>query len=225
MDLDTVDRFRHAFYRLVGSEGDDQELIRRGEELNEVADLFLTRGCRNAQRYMLSVGYTGWRTRSGAIEWLPASFGQVRAPLPGDFMRAYGDERRSALVDTDGRRWGAQARADIDHIEGNFYFIDGEAIRLTKRASPPTTLFLDYHYRHAPFSDTVSFTFPLEARPLIVAEAADLAKEDNWLPGGPEMERKIERALQRARTEARDVARSTKQPRSMRRSRRYGNRW
>jgi hypothetical protein len=65
----------------------------------------------------------------------------------------------------------------------------------------------------------------MDARYLIVAEAANVGKEENWLPGGREMEQKIERALFRAREEARHIARSTKNPRQFQKLTRFGNHW
>jgi len=229
MELDTVDKHREAFYRLVGTESDDPALTDRGEETDEVVDLYLTRGCRVAQRWMLKMGYDGWRERSSVLSWsgTDAADGGRYSDLPSDFLRAFGNQRVSALREADGRPWGVEMSAEDDFRRGSFYYIRGEQLWIGHSAVPPGALYLAYHYRHPKWEGLTDndIDFPMEARPLIVAEAANLAKEENWLPGGPEMERKIERARARAREEARDVARPTKQPRQMRQSRRVGNRW
>jgi hypothetical protein len=221
MELDTAARLRNAFFRLVSSGTGDDALSDFGEAENEVVDTFLTRGARSAQQWMLENGYKGWRRRE-AVEFTEDSFGIKRFALPADFLRAYGDRVRAALVKPDGSRWGREADEDET---GDGYFVEGGDLCLTRKANPPTTLYLDMHYLHPAFGANVVIDFPLAARALIVAFAADLAKEDAWLPAGPEMEMKIARALFRAKEEARKLARQTKSQRQMRKPRRLGNRW
>ncbi|KKL25613.1 hypothetical protein LCGC14_2403520, partial [marine sediment metagenome] len=69
MELDTIAKHRNAFYRLCGTESDDPELVLGGEGATEVVDLYLTDGCRNAQCWMLDMGYGGWRKRSSVLSW------------------------------------------------------------------------------------------------------------------------------------------------------------
>lgn len=145
--------------------------------------------------------------------------------LPSDFLRAYGNERRSALVEAGGKRWGKEGRPDDDEARGDRYYIRGEELWLARGARVPTTLYLDYHYLHRAWTASISIDFPLEARGLVVAEAAAAAKEESWFPGERDDEMRIDRALARAREDARDVARPTKQARALRKAPRYGNRW
>lgn len=229
MSLDTVAKIRYAFYRLVGTTGDDAALTDQGEATDDVAYLYLTRGVWAAQRWMLKMGYNGWYKRSSALSWTgtDATTGGRYWSLPSDFLRAFGDYRVSCLREANGDPWGQLITSPYDEgaVEGDYYYFRGDELWLARTAAPPTTLYLEYHHQHPAFSAAVTLDFPVEARPLIVAEAANLAKEEDWLPYGQEVEQKIERALIRAREEARDIARPTKAPRQFRRPIRYGNRW
>lgn len=233
--LDTVPKCRQAFLRLTGTLDDDAALTELGEAQNEVVDLFLTRGVRLAQRWMLKMGYKGWRKRFGPITWSGSdeTVGGRFVNLPTDFLRAFGRDRESALREANGEQWGFEIDTDTEHWKGDYYYFRGGddladvpgQLWITRNATLPTTIYLEYHYLHDAFANGITLDFPVEARWLIIAEAANLAKEENWLPGGQEMEQKIERALIRAREEARDIARPSKQVRKMRRVVRYGNRW
>lgn len=227
MELDTPAKVVMAFYRLCGTVSDDGALREQGEALDDVAYTFLTRGCRNAQRFLLKMGWQGWRKRSSALAFsgTDASTGGCYATLPSDFLRACGNAKESALVETNGDPWGQEVSSSDSKVKGNGYYLLGEELWLTRGAAPPTTLFLTYHYVHPLWSSSATIDFPVDAMPLVVAEAANVAKEEAWLPGGQDMEQKIERALMRAREEARDFARPTKQARTFRRPLRIGNHW
>ena len=225
--LSTVAKCKSAFFRLLGTESDDPSLVLEGESADDVLYLYLTRGTWTAQRWMLKMGYQGWRQRSAALTWTgtDATTGGTYSALPSDFLRAYGSARLSALVKADGTRWGDEISAEEEDQKGDGYYFRGDNLWLTRGATPPATLYLEYHYQHPAWSSSVTIDFPVEARPLLIAEAASAAKEENWLPGGAELEQKIERALFRAREEARDVVRPTKQQRRLRKAPRYGNHW
>ena len=227
MELDSVDKHIEAFYRLVGTTSEDSALTEQGEATNEVAYLYLTRGCRKAQRWMINVGYDGWRKRSSALSWsgTDAADGGRYTDLPDDFLRAYGNERKSALCEAGGDGWGQEIDPEQEHLRGNFYYVNGPQLWITRNASPPSTLYLKYHYTHPKWESSTTIEFPMDARSLIVAQAANAAKEENWLPGGPEMKAGIVSALAMAREEARDIVRPTKKPRQMRKAPRCGNRW
>jgi hypothetical protein len=227
VELDSVAKVVAAWYRLVGSISSDGALTEQGEATDDVVYTYLTRGYRNAQRWMLKMGYGGWRKRTTALTWSgsDAADGGRYATLPSDFLRSYGNQRMSALREAGGDQWGQEVKPEEDQLQGDYYYIRGEQLWLGRDASPPTTLYFDYHYKHPLWSASVTIDFPMDARALIVAEAANVAKEENWLPGGPEMEQKIERALMRAREEAREIVRVTKGPRTLRKPPRYGNRW
>lgn len=227
-------RLRAAFYRLVGVESDDEALTKQGEADDEVAHLFLTRGARMAQLYMLGQGYDGWRKRSPPLEWQGSDIadGGRYVDLPADFLRLWGDDERSTIETPDGRPWGFEVQEeDSRRRTGNYYFLRNDQLWVTRNASLPPVLHLVYHYRHPAILPGLDddpqngIDFPLLARPLIVAEAADAAKEDSWLPGGPEHELKIQRALVRARAEAREIARQTRTARRFRPPRRVSNHW
>ena len=227
MELDTPAKVVAAWYRLVGSLSSDGALTEQGEATDDVVYTYLTRGCRNAQRWMLKMGYGGWRKRTTALTWSgsDAADGGRYATLPSDFLRSYGNQRVSALREADGDQWGQEVKEEEDQLRGDYYYIRGEQLWLGRDASPPTSLFLDYHYKHPLWSSTTTIDFPMDARALIVAEAAVAAMAENWLPGDSAMERKIEIALMRAREEAREIVRVTKGPRTLRKPYRAGNHW
>lgn len=226
MELDSVALVREAWYRLCGTDADDDYLTAQGEGANEVAYLYLTRGCRNAQRWMLDMGSKAWRKRSDALTWsgTDATTGGRYSALPTDFLRAFGDGERSALRQANGDEWGTE-QLDGEFYKGNYYYFRDEAIWLARNANPPTTLYLEYHYQHPEWTASTTIDFPLDSRWLIIAEAANAAKEEDWLPGGPEMEVKIDRALTRAREEVRKNVRYSKRPRQIQKRTRYGNHW
>ena len=229
MELDSHARIRKALYRLVGTDEDDPALTAQDEAANEVADTFLTRGCRKAQRWMIKQGYDGWLKRSSALTWsgTDATDGGRYSALPSDFLRAFGNRRKSALTEADGDRWGTEIDPEQSTMQGNYYYVQGTRLWIARRASPPTTLYLWFHYMHPEWDNLAdaAIDFPLEARALIPATAADLAKEENWLPGGQEMKQAIARALAAAQEEARDIARPTKSPRRFRKPIRLGTHW
>jgi len=228
MEMTAVSQFVASFYRLLGTDATDDALILNGEAANDVAYQYLTAGCREAQRWMLKMGYGGWRKRSAALSFAGTDIadGGRYATLPADFLRAVGNQKRSALREPGGDGWGTEVTEHESEYRGDGFYIRGEQLWLTREANPPTTLYLEYHYTHPAWSAVLAtIDFPMDARSLIVAEAANEAKEENFLPGGPEMEGKIERALMRAKERARDIARPTKQARQMRRPTRLGNRW
>lgn len=227
MELSTVARVVAAWYRLVGTVSNDDALAEQGESVNDVAYTNLTVGCREAQRWLLKCGSGEWRKRSAALSFsgTDAADGGRYATLPSDFLRAWGSGSESALVEADGDSWGQEVTSRDTQLKGDGYYIMGSTLWLTRSAAPPTTLYLLYHYVHPAWSASVTIDFPMDARSLIVAEAAQAAMAENWLPGDQAMERKIEVAVMRARERVRDICRPTKQPRQMRRAPRIGNRW
>lgn len=232
MELDTVAKITDTFYRLVGTEDGDTALTEHGEAADEVAQLCLTHGCRQGQRWMLKCGYGGWRQRSSALTFsgADATDGGKYVALPSDFLQAYGNQhlQRSALVEANGDRWGREIEADEDHMTGDLYYIRGDQLWLARQAAPPTTLYLDYHYKHPAWDDDLDdgeIDFPLEARILIPAEAAAYGMTQNWLPGDREYERKIATARLEAREAARLISRRTKQPRTMLKPKRFMSRY
>ncbi len=228
MELDTVAKIVSAFYRLVGSVTADQSLTEQGESADDVAYLNLTRGSRSAQRWMLDVGFGGWRQRSSALAFTGSDDvdgGRYVTTMPTDFLRAYGSNRRSGMVEANGDRWGTEILEAQDHLWGDHYYFVGQVLWLARTASPPTVVYLDYHYTHPAWTSGVAIDFPMEARHLIPAYAAGHAVMDNWVSGGDEMEGRVSRALKAAQSEARSVARPTKSTRKFKRPTRISNRW
>lgn len=227
MELTSAAQFVRAFYRLVGEVSSDPELVALGEDVDEVAYTFLTRGTRAGQRWLLDNGYMGWRKRSSALTWSGTddTTGGTYSDLPSDFLKAFGNQKRSALVEANGDPWGIEVNAVDDTLEGDGYYFRGDELWLLRKASPPSTLYLDFHYTHPAWDENTAVDFPAEARGLIPAEAANLAALDNWLPGGNEMLAKVDRALKLAREQARALGRASKQVRQFRRPARHGNRW
>lgn len=225
-DLDTVAKVRHAWYRLVGSVPADSALTELGESEDDVAYLYLTSGCRDAQQYMLHNGYNGWRQRSSALSWsgTDATTGGKYSDLPTDFLRADGNRDRSALVQANGDRWGTQIDAEDDNAKGNYFYFLGDEIWLARTASPPTTLYLKYNYQHPVWTSGVTIDFPANVRSLIVAYAANSAKEENWFIGDHTMEAKVREAVLLAEKKVRMFVRQTKQSRQWRRPQRLGGR-
>ena len=222
MPLDTLAEVRNAFYRLLGTSSTDQAFIEHDTSTLEALYQHLTTGAWRAQRFLISAGMSDrWRKRSSAISWTgteAADGGRYVAlsTLAADFLRLSGDLRRSSLVEADGRRWGSQVEAEDDALRGDRFYLKNNQLWITKGASPPTTLYLDYHYRHPEVtSSTTTFDFPVDAMPLLVAEAASGALDESWVSGGQEMRQAVERNLERQRVNAKDVARQTREPRRM----------
>lgn len=234
MELSSVALIREAWYRLVGTTPDDAALTDLGEATDEVAYLALTRGSRVAQRWMLKMGYGGWRQRSAALTFSgtdDADGGRYVA-LPSDFLRtagrnrvSAGHDRQSALRAANGTPWGVEIDETQDHYRGNYYYLRGEQLWLARTAQPPGTLYLDYHYTHPVWSSGTTIDFPVDARSLIVAEAANVAMEENWYPLDDAGKQAILRAVRNAREEARDLVRQTKTPRRLQKAPRYGGNW
>jgi len=225
--LDGIAEHREEFYRLVNTDETDQELTLRGETENQICDMALTRGCHRAQRYLLKHGYRGWRKRSTALSFsgADATDGGQYADLPSDFLKAFGSRRVSALRKANGDQWGQEIEDYQDFWKGNYYYIRGDELWVTRTAVLPTALYLEYHYKHPVWNDSVTIDFPIEARYLIVAEAANVAKDHSWLTGDVELEAKIVRALDTAREEARSIAPRTRSQKLFQAPRRFGNRW
>lgn len=230
MLLDTPANVVQAFYRLVGSTSGDAALAKQGESTNDVAYYFLTRGFRRGQRWLIDRGLgSWWRTRGAAITWsgTEASDGGRYTALPSDFLRLWGDRTRtkSALVEADGTEWGQEVDEEQSALQGDYYYLKNSNLWITRSATPPDQLYIEYYYQHPEFTASVTMDFPMEARPLGVALAADFAASDGWLPGGAAMIAKIEKAVENAEGEAKNVARQTRKARRFAEPYRVANNW
>jgi hypothetical protein len=232
VELDTVAKLVQAFYRLVGMAASDPSLVKHGEDDDDVAYYYLTRGFRGAQRWLIDNGFQSyWRKRTSALTWSGSdTTGGRYSALPSDFLRLWGDRTRvkSALVEADGTDYGDLIDEEQSAYYGDFYYLKGAYLWITRGASPPDPIYLEYHHKHPAISSTLAdnaIDFEMDARPLAVAEAADAAASDSWLPGGTDMESKIARALEKARGEARRIARRTRSARRFAEAPRWGNHW
>lgn len=228
----TVAQCLRAFYRLTGTLSDDDALVEAGDATDAVAYEFLTRGFRAMQLYALEAGYAGWRARSTAITtWSgteAADGGRYKALSDvgmDDLLRLWGDDRRSALREADGTPWGEEISERDSDRQGDFYYLKGEQLWITRLAKPPSTLYAEHHYEHPALAEGGTLDCPKNLTPLAVAYGANFAKEESWLPGGPEMEMKIERAVLAAEVEAKRHAKPSRAPRRFEAHTRIGNRW
>ena len=234
MEITTPAQALAALYRLTGTVSGDDGMEENGEDTDEVGYIYLTRGFRAAQRWLIARGLGDrWRKRSSALSWSGADStdGGRYAALPDDFLRLTGVRasnglRSGALREANGDAWGQEIAAEDDRYKGNFYYLKSDQLWLARDASPPTTLYLDYFYKHPAISAaTVSFDVPVDAVHLCVAEGANAAKEESWMEGGAEAEAKIERALARAQGEAVEIARQSRNRGKLRHRPVYGSRW
>lgn len=234
MELSTIASVRASFYRLCGITASDDALTENGETEGDVAYIYLTRGIRAAQLWLIGQGMGHrWRKRSSALSWSgnETTDGGRYAALPADFLRLHGwrdagGRWTGAVIEADGEAWGAEIPAEEARLRGNYYYLKNGQLWVARNASPPATAYLDYHYKHPALSAaTASFDFPVDAMHLAVAEAASAAKEESWLPAGQEMEQKIERALLKAQAGAKEIARQSRGRPRMRAPRIYGARW
>lgn len=227
MELDNIAKHKSAFYRLVGTTSDDDSLTENSEAEDDVFYLFITRGYRSAQRYLIDFCRMSdrWRTRSSAITWsgTESTVGGQYSALPTNFLRLAGNRHRSSLVEADGTRWGQEIDESDSIIKGQYYYLKNDQLWKTRSASPPSTVYLEYHHHHAVItSATSTFDLPAEARHLAVAFAANDAMTENWFPG---KDRNVVReALANAKYEAKQLRRS-REPIKMAAPRRYGTAW
>lgn len=233
MEYDTVAKLLLGFYRLTGAQSGDGSLTLRGESADDIGYLYLTRGARAAQRWLIDNGLEAyWRSRSSALSWsgTESSDGGRYTSLPTDFLRLWGDRTRtkSALVEADGDDWGTLIDEERSDLKGDFYYLKGGQLWVTRDADLPATLYLEYHHQHPAIDNSLAdgdIDFPMDGRPLIVAESGMLAAGEAWLPGGEEMEARLDRNLKRTRYEVRKVARRTREARRFARPPRAANHW
>jgi hypothetical protein len=227
-ELSTVADCLKAFYRLVGTTSDDDAMSENGEAADEVAYLYLTRGARSAQVYLIALGMSERWKSSATLSFGSAAVDGTRdANLPADFLRASGDRVNSALWDgTSGKRWGRQVEeTDIRTALGDYYALVGEKVRVANGASIPSTPKLDYIASHAAIAAASTLDFPTLALWMVPAEAAYLAMAEPWFIGDAQAVAAIERARTNAREEAKQYARRTREPRRITPTRIYGSHW
>jgi len=198
--LTNLASLQRAFYRLTGTASDDDSLIEHDDSSLEAVNQFLQYGLNDAQDYLMDCGLSDrWVKQATAItSWsgTESTDGGRYKALESDFFRLAGDNITSALRQADGTRWGHLIDfRDRFRVRGDRYWLQGTNLWIARGASPPASLIYDYHFR-IPTLSSGTVDFPVEDRPLIVAYAAERAMEDDWLPGGPEMEAKIRNKVQ-----------------------------
>jgi len=223
--LESVAQILEAWYRLLGSVPTDYALTELGEAEDEIGYIYLTQGCHDAQVYLIDQGYRGWRQRTAALTWAgtDATTGGQYASLPADFLKADGHKEKSPLVKVNGDRWGQLIDDEDDNVKGNYFYFVGDKLWLARTASPPT-VYLKYHYQHPEWTAAVTIDFPIIVRSLIVAYAANLAKDESWYVGDETDKRTIREAVLSAERRAQKFARQGKQNKQWRRPQIYG-RW
>lgn len=206
---------RRDFYALTGTSADDDGLNEYDVAANERVHRHIQAGLWDAQEYVLAhADPERWLSTSPALSFTTQADGSQRAALPSDFLRLAGDEKQSALWHGNGVRWGNLVDASRrTRAYGSQYWLQGEYLYVARGGSPPSGLVMDYHHRHAVLEDdTTALDFPVTDRSLIVAFAADHAKHEAWLPGGPEMLAKIQNNLGQRKLDAWRRARRTRSP-------------
>lgn len=210
-----------AFYRLTATSSANPALIEHdGANTLEALYSYLQYGMWDAQEFMLDNGMSDrWVAQSSALTPFlgtdAANAGRYIA-LPTDFIRLASGLDQSALRTPDGTPWGRLVEfKDRLRVGGGCYWLQGEFLWISRGSSPPTTMIMDYHQRHATLADASTVDFPTALRALPVAYAALRAKTDAWLPGDAEMEAKIDKNLLNLQREARRRARRTRDPKKI----------
>jgi hypothetical protein len=187
-DLAALADFRTAFYRKVGTVSSDDALVENGETAGAVADLCLTHGFRQAQRFLIAHGQAWrWIKRSSAITWLgsEAADGGRYVALPTDFLmfaQRGRDDYESSLKEANGEGWGLETVLEQAFRSGNYYYLKNSQLWISRGANPPSTLYLEYVFQHPVFADAITVDFPLEVRELVVSYAAQHGANDSWYP-------------------------------------------
>lgn len=222
--LNTRAELVRAFYNLTGSSASDAALTEHDASPGDQLHYYLTMGAWAAQRYMIGHGWADWWLKTSAALVFADDGEEQYAALPDDFLMLAGDGTRSSLLGADGRNYGTLVAESADPLTGVLnYALRNDRIYFGSGEVPAVTL--RYHYRHPEFDAAAdAVDFPAEHRALVVAEAADLAAKDSWLPGGTEMEARISRAVQAAQARAAGATRS-RAPRTFNGPAAYNGSW
>lgn len=234
--LDTAANCLKAFYRLVGTTSSDDALVENSEAADAVAYTCLTHGVETAQRFMIACGMTDrWRTRSQAItSWSGADAtdgGRYKdmsswIATSKSFLRLSGkkmDAAASSMMEANGERWGVEIDADNDYLTGDFFYLKNEQLWIARDAQVPTTVYVDYQYKHPEFTSSVTIDFPAEARGLFIAYAAQHGSAESWFPLADDS--RIQKNVEFWERQARAVARRSRGPRTQNAPRTTGSRY
>lgn len=209
-DLSTVAELLRLFYRLSGTTTSDDGLTENSEAADEVAYTCLNFGMQEAQRFMIGCGMTErWRKRNTAwTTWTgtDAADGGRYNTLPTDFLRLSGrpyDRMRSSLTEANGEKWGVEITDNEEFVRGNSYYLKNDQLWLTRNAAVPTTIYLDYQFKHPEMASGVTLNFPEDAMGLVAAYGVRKASMEGWFPSNPEL---AERNVMLWEKQARSVA-------------------
>ena len=219
---------KRALYRLMDTDDDDDDMIEHdntGEALEGIL-LSLQQGLESAQLFLIDKSLEEyWLTTTSALT-LTGTDPDRFFTLPTDFLRMYGERRMSALRSASGTRWGVPIDVKMRwRMVGNFYYLRNERLYVVKGASFPNGTLMDYIYRLPILADGSDVDFPAADRPLIVAFAAIHAMQENWMPGGQEMEAKLEANLKHRKNEAFRRARRSQEPKTVDPGEMIGDHW
>ena len=228
--LSTLAGLRTAFYRLTNTASDDEGMVEFEGSANETVDYFLQHGLWAAQEYIIDFGNKyRWLKASAALAFASgsdATTGGRYEALPADFLRLAGEDDFSALRTPDGKKWGRLIPVEHRYdVFGNCYYIRDDNIWICAGASPPSDVVMDYHWRLQLIASLTFTDFPREYRPLIVAEAAVLAMEEDWFSGTDEDKAALDRNAKAWRTKASRGMRRTQQPRKIKAKPVQGSHW
>jgi hypothetical protein len=179
---------RRAFYRLIGVAPGDRMLEIYDSEPGETVHYYIQHGLWNAQYFVITnTTANRWVKQSAPLTFtLDSASNEKYAELPDDFIRAAGDEQRSALwVPGQPGRWGTMMRFEDRHYKHSHrgYYLQNDRIWMHRNSAPPAGLVMDYYYQHPVLDDDSDpIDFPIEDRPLIAVEAAYLAMMEAWAP-------------------------------------------
>lgn len=213
------------FFRLVNADSSDDDLTEHDPTGSTLEGAYekLAQGLEETQLFLIQIGRGGqWRTRSSALTWTGTDPRRY-AVLPSDFLRLDSDpeQRISGLRDASGRQWGMEVdEQKRDQAGANRYYVvddpdDGYRVYVTKGSAPPSNLLAEYFTVADALADSTDMDVPADARPLVPAFAADIAKDEAWFPGGDAEKRAITQNLQAQRRRASKRGRLTRRSRKM----------
>jgi len=196
--LSTLNALKNGLYGLLNVSADDDAMTEFESTSGETVEDLLQYGLWAAQEWLINYAAPdSWVKDSSALTWTgsDSTTGGVYSALPSDFLRLYGDDDYSALHLLDGSRWGTLIDASRRYVgTGDQYYILNGSLWLTRGASPPAGLVMQYYYKYPSIAaGALDMTdFPDRYRPLILAEAACIARDHSWFPGTGEAYQKLE---------------------------------
>lgn len=222
---------KRQLFRLINSDDTDGGSTEYDPDDTPLEGLYLVleRGVRKAQQWLIHCGLGEyWLATSDPLTFsgTDAADAGRYATLPTDFLRAYGDRHESCLREPSGMQWGREVSPrDRLRYTGNGYYFAKDQIWLTRRATPSSSLVLDYYAKVDALVDDTTVDFPEDDRELIVAYAADEASKHPWFLGGMEEKQGLQKHLADLKYEVYNRSRRSRQPRGRRERPNIGSRY